>query len=201
MAYISIVISIAALVISASTFWLTKLKRGIVKMTRPTIIFFGPDGGGETHKKVFIRTLLYSTSDRGQYIQNMYVRVQRGESVQNFNVWVYDSGKLLLRGSGLFIDKSGIACNHHFLLPKDGTSYDFLAGDYLLQLFIETVNDAPRQIFECKLTVTKSQQDEMIQRKAGLYFDWAPNTQNYHSHIDIRPQKDKELPFFLGDIE
>ncbi|MHB9142215.1 MAG: hypothetical protein ACYC25_10095 [Paludibacter sp.] len=99
---ISIIISLTALTISTLTFWLTRLKRGMVKMTRPTIIFFGPDGGGERHNKVFIRTLLYSTSDRGQYIQNMFIRLQRGETVQNFNVWVYDDIGLV-RGSGLFI--------------------------------------------------------------------------------------------------
>lgn len=72
---ISLIISIVALAISGATFWLTRLKKGIVKMTRPTIIFFGPDGGGERHNKVFIRTLLYSTSDRGQYVQNMFIRL------------------------------------------------------------------------------------------------------------------------------
>src|SRR5690606_35917347 len=124
---VSIIVSSIALVISALTFWLTRIKRGIVKMTRPTIIYFGPDGG-ENHSKIFIRTLLYSTSDRGQYIQNMYIRLQRGETIQNFNVWVYDD-RGLVRGSGLFVNKSGIACNHHFLLPKDMSNFLFLPGD------------------------------------------------------------------------
>jgi hypothetical protein len=37
-------------------------------MTQPTVIFFGPDGGrrgGRRHLKVFLRTLLYSTANRG----------------------------------------------------------------------------------------------------------------------------------------
>jgi hypothetical protein len=189
---ISIIISLTALTISALTFWQTRLKRGIVKMTRPTIIFFGPDGGGERHNKVFIRTLLYSTSDRGQYIQNMFIRLQRGETVQNFNVWVYDD-KGLVRGSGLFISKNGIACNHHFLLPKDGDNYSFLPGDYSLQVFIEPVNGNPRMIFEQKLNVTKEQSDEMKTRTSGTYFDWAPNSQTYFSHVDMRPKEDKEI--------
>jgi len=189
---ISITVSLIALTISALTFWLTRLKRGVVKMTRPTIIFFGPDGGGERHNKVFIRTLLYSTSDRGQYIQNMFIRLQRGETVQNFNVWVYDD-KGLVRGSGLFINKNGIACNHHFLLPKDGDNYSFLPGDYILQVFIEPVDKSPRMIFEQKLNVTKEQSEEMKTRIAGTYFDWAPNSQTYYSHIDQRPNEEKEL--------
>ena len=190
---LSLIISIAALTISGATFWLTRLKKGIVKMTRPTIIFFGPDGGGERHNKIFIRTLLYSTSDRGQYLQNMFIRLQRGESVQNFNVWVYDNNGSLVRGSGLFVNKSGVSCNHHFLLPKDGSGYPFLSGDYILQVFIETVDEIPRMIFEQKLHLTKQQQEQMTSKTAGTYFDWAPNTQNYFSHVDTKPKKDKEL--------
>jgi hypothetical protein len=189
---ISIIISLTALTISGLTFWFTRLKKGIVKMTRPTVIFFGPDGGGQKHNKVFIRTLLYSTSDRGQYIQNMFIRLQRGETVQNFNIWVYDD-KGLVRGSGLFVSKSGISCNHHFLLPKDGETYSFLTGDYLLQVFIEAVQEKPKMIFEQKLQLTKEQSEEMKIRTAGTYFDWAPNTQTYFSHVDIRPTEDKEI--------
>jgi hypothetical protein len=48
---ISIIISLTALIISAVTFWLTRLKKGIVKMTRPTSIFFGPDGGWAKDKQ------------------------------------------------------------------------------------------------------------------------------------------------------
>lgn len=186
---ISIIVSLTALTISALTFWLTRMKKGIVKMTRPTVIFFGPDGGGGTHNKVVIRTLLYSTSDRGQYVQNMFIRLQRGESIQNFNVWVYDD-KGLVRGSGLFINKSGIACYHHFLLPLDGSNYSFLSGNYLLEVYVETVDEIPRKIFEQKLHLTKKQQGEMLTKTTGTYFDWAPNTQDYFSHVDDKPLKD-----------
>jgi hypothetical protein len=60
------------------------------------------DRGGS---KVFLRTLLYSTSKRGVVIENMYVTARRGETRQNFNIWVYrDSGRLS-RGSGLLSTK------------------------------------------------------------------------------------------------
>ena len=161
-------------------------------MTRPTIIFFGPDGRGEKHNKVFIRTLLYSTSDKGIYIQNMFIRLSRGESVQNFNVWVYDNNGLV-RGSGLFINKTGIACNHHFLMPKDGTLYKFLTGDYLMEVFIEPVEERPKKVFEQKLTLTKTQEQEMKTKGVGTYFDWAPNSQTYLSHVDELKKENKEL--------
>lgn len=190
--YITLGLTLTALFISTYTFWLTRIKNGKIKMTRPTIIFFGPDGNGALHNKVFIRTLLYSTSDRGQYIQNMFIRLSRGESVQNFNVWVYDENGLA-RGSGLFISKTGIACNHHFLLPKDQENYPFLAGDYLLQVFIEPINANPKQIFEHRLRLTKEESDKMKLKTAGTYFDWAPNSQTYFSHVDTRPEENKEI--------
>lgn len=190
--YITITISLTALLISALTFWLTKLKIGTVKMTKPTVIYFGPDGGSERRNKVFIRTLLYCTSYRGQYISNMFIRLQRGETVQNFNVWVYDD-KGLVRGSGLFISNTGIACNHHFLLPKDGENYAFLPGEYLLQVFIEPVNRKAIKIFEYSLNLTKEQTDKMKTIAAGTYFDWAPNSLSYYSHVDVIPKGNNKI--------
>jgi len=181
-----------ALLISLWTFWLSRVKKGTIKMTRPTVIFFGPDGVGKEHKKVFIRTLLYSTADRGIYIQNMYIRLQRGESYQNFNVWVYDNNGLV-RGSGLFVDKSGIACNHHFLLPRDGSHFEFVPGEYLLQVFVETVDKDPVKLFEQKLSVSEKHEEAMNLKKVGVYFDWAPNSQSYFAHVDTEPKTNKEL--------
>lgn len=194
MEYITLVISILALIISGLTFWLTKVKSGIIKMTRPTTIYLGPDQVGKGPPKIFIRTLLYSTSDKGKYIQNMHVRLQRSESVQNFNVWVYkESNYEPVRGSGLFVNKNGIVCAHHFYMPKDGTNYNFLAGKYLLQIYAESVDEASRKIFEQSLTLTKDEEEEMKRQKVGTYFDWAPNTQNYLSHVDTGPRKDEDL--------
>jgi hypothetical protein len=171
------------LYLSALTFWLTRIKSGIVKMTRPTIIcFLGQNGGDEA--KVFIRTLLYSTSDQGQYVQNMFVRLHRAEVFQDFNVWAYDDNGLV-RGSGLFVNKEGVASYHHFLLPKDGAKYSFIPSDYSLQVFVETVNKSAKMIFEVRLTLTDQQSTDIGKGKA-VYYDWAPNTQNYFSYVDAK---------------
>lgn len=159
-------------------------------MTRPTTIFLGPDGAqfeNTKEKKVFIRTLLYSSSEKGQYIQNMYVRLRRSESIQNFNVWVYDDNGLA-RGSGLFINKEGIASNHHFLLPRN-THYDFLPGEYHLEIFVETVNDKSYKIFEQILNINTSQYDEVTGKNSGIFYDWAPNSKNYEAYVDKRNKK------------
>jgi hypothetical protein len=109
----SIVISFVALVVSVATAWLTFFRAGQLRMTQPTVIFFGPDGGvhpGQKRRlKVFLRTLLYSTARRGQTIESVHVNLQRGESKQNFSIWVYGQPDDLARGSGLFVPLEGIA--------------------------------------------------------------------------------------------
>jgi len=131
---VAVTISVLALVVSATTAWLTLFRRGTVRMTQPTVIFFGPDTPRSRDDmplpKVFLRTLLFSTSKRGRVIESMHVSLARNETHQNFNIWVHGDEKPV-RGSGLFIGESGIAANHHFLTPKDGASFRFTAGRYL----------------------------------------------------------------------
>jgi hypothetical protein len=133
---LSLVISGTALVVSSVTAWLTFFRRGELRMTKPTVVFFGPDGGSgkgdHPRPKVFLRTLLYSTSKSGQMVESMHVAIQRGESRQNFSIWVYGDKDNLARGSGIFVGPDGIACNHHFLLPDNAAEFQFVAGEYLL---------------------------------------------------------------------
>ena len=90
-------------------------------MTRPAVIYFGPDGPPSQGAavKVFLRTLLYSTAKRAQIVENMYVTLRRGESVQTLNIWVYGDSKPLLRGSGLRVSEDGFASDHHFVRSGD----------------------------------------------------------------------------------
>ncbi len=176
----ALTISILSLIISGLTFWLTRIWKGSLKMTRPSIIcFLGQNGGDEP--KIFIRTLLYGTSDQGQYIQNMFIRLHRAKTIQNFNVWAYDDGGLV-RGSGLYVSKGGISSYHHFLLPKNEL-WDFVSGDYTLEVFAETVDKSTKKIFEQKLPLTHEQSNDLKQGKA-IYYDWTPNIEQYLSHTD-----------------
>ncbi len=108
---LSIVISLLALAVSIGTAWLTLFRRGELRMTKPTVIFIGPDGGtaagSKRRIKVFLRTLLFSTSARGQTIESLHVCVQRGENKQNFSICVYGDDRLS-RGSGLFVPREGL---------------------------------------------------------------------------------------------
>ncbi|MCA9401164.1 MAG: hypothetical protein KC713_06030, partial [Candidatus Omnitrophica bacterium] len=158
-------------------------------MTQPTIIFFGPDGLSGP-PKIFLRTLLFSTANKGHIVENMYVNLQRGESAQNFNIWVYGAKDDLVRGSGLFVGKEGVACNNHFLLPKDGTAYEFVPGDYSLSVFAQILGKKQSiLLFVQKLRLSEQFAKEINDENSGVFFDWGPDSQNYHAYLDRNPNK------------
>lgn len=187
---LAILVSVFSLALSALTLWLTLLRKGSLRMTRPTIIFFGPDGEGGA-PKVFIRALLYSTGKRGLLIENMYLRLRRGESTQTFNVWVHGDDRLA-RGSGLFVGSDGVTLNHHFLHPRDGTRFDFLPGQYSVEVFANLVGASrPVPLSQIPLPLSDVGSNAIISKKAGVYFDWGPDSQSYYSHIDDRERHAK----------
>jgi hypothetical protein len=196
--WISLVVSALALAVSAVTAWLTLFRRGQLRMTQPTVVFFGPDGGsrGDAPKlKVYLRTLLYSTARRGQTVESMYVNLQRGETRQNFSIWVYGEHKLA-RGSGLFVGHEGLACNHHFLLPEDGASFSLVAGTYTLRVFAKRVADAaPRELSSVRVSISDGHAAQLSKPDVGIYFDWGPDQQAYHAHVEER--RPKPLPPWL----
>lgn len=194
---VSSAIAALSLVISIATAWLTLFRRGTIMMTQPTTFFFGADGSGEGPPKVFLRTLLFSTAKRGQIVESMFVRVRRAESSQTFNVWVYGEAKLA-RGSGIYVGHEGLACNHHFLLPRDGTHYEFLPGDYTVDVFATLINQhAPLRLFTSKLHLS-NELALALKEKKGVYFDWGPDSATYHAHVDQRPPR--ALPRGLLDF-
>jgi len=159
-------------------------------MTQPTVIYFGPDGsrfGMEPkHRKVFLRTLLYSTGKRGQIVENMFVSLRHGETRQNFNIWVYGDDELR-RGSGLYIPEGGVATNHHFLPPPD-LEFTFSPGVYMLEVFATTVGSARAQsLFVVSLDVTQEAANSIKEGSSGLYFDWGPDAARYNHHVTSPP--------------
>ena len=185
----TIAISILALIISGVTLWLSQLRRGKLKMTRPTVVFFGPDGGDGGISKVFLRTLLYSTGKRGIVLEHLFIRLRRGETQQNFNVWVYGE-KDLARGSGLFVGQEGIATNHHFLTPTDIQGFDFAAGEYELEVFGKIVGkDATMLLSTIRLSIDAHEAEQLRQQDHGIYFDWGPDARRYQKKIEGRRSK------------
>ena len=187
---LSLGISLVAMIISSVTAWLTFFRKGELKMTQPTTIFFGTDVGIKGSRrplKVFLRTLLYSTSQRGQTIESLHVNLQRGESKQNFSIWVYGEDKLV-RGSGLFIPSQGVPYNHHFLLPEDDTDFHFQKGDYTLRVYSKKAGDSNQNLLATiQLRVSESDAIALQDSDNGLHFDWGPDLQAYASHIRYSP--------------
>jgi hypothetical protein len=128
----------------------------------------------------------------------MFARLHRNESAQTFGVWVVGKSGDLRRGAGVAVRQDGSALDHHFLLPRDGTTYQFLAGEYKLDLFAIVVGRSkPHRLASIVLSVSDSQADRLRDDKtAGLYFDWSPETGRYHGHIDQARQPDP-LPFYM----
>jgi len=160
-------------------------------MTQPTVIYFGPDGGPKegVERKVFLRTLLYSTAKRGQIIETMFVRLKRGESSRTLNIWAYGDGDKLLRGSGVYVGSAGFACNHHFLPPADTGHFEFLPGDYEMTVFAKIVGRKyPIKLNETRLTLTEQQANAVRTDDSGIYFDWGPDSQKYVPLVRDRPK-------------
>ena len=52
-------------------------------------------------------------------------------------------------------------------------------------------------LHEVRLRISDSEAARLTDPKAGIYFDWGPDQQAYHAHIDIR----KEPPPFPSLFE
>ena len=191
----SVTISVLALCMSAVTAWLTLFRRGTVKMTQPTVIFFGPDNPRSQDEpplpKVFLRTLLFATAKRGRVVESMHVALSRNETQQNFNIWVYGDERLV-RGSGLFVGETGIAVNHHFLAPRDGSSFRFTEGRYRMDVFAQLLGDRDRMLlFSQTLEISPESAAQLAGPDCGLYFDWG-HSSRYLPHVDKRPPPPNE---------
>jgi hypothetical protein len=172
--------------VSGITAWLTLFRRGAVKMTRPTVIYFGPDSpkSRALSPKVFLRTLLFSTSKRGRVVENMFVTLTQNGEKRRFNVWAYGERGELVRGSGLFVGETGVEANHHFLASDPQW---FGAGEYRLDVFIQVLGDrSSKLLFSQTLTISTELAEKLEQSRLGIYFDWFPDTGEYVPHIDER---------------
>jgi hypothetical protein len=179
--------------LSAITAWLTWFHRGAVKMTQPTLIAFLD--AREGRPKVYLRTLLYSTARRGHVVESMFLRLRRGESHQNFNIWVYGEERLA-RGSGIYVGHEGVTFNHHFLPPNDGTPFRFLAGDYELEIHASLVSRSSALLLSrVRLHLSEQQATALEDQQCAVFFDWGPDSSKYHAHVDRKvPKLDRSDP-------
>ncbi len=196
---IAIIISGTALAVSLIAMWMTLFRRGSLKMTQPTTVMFGPDGRHhEGGPKIFLRALLYSTAKRGHVIENMFVRLSRGEHRQSFPIWVLGNERLF-RGSGIFVGEQGVVADHHFLLPPDAERYAFKAGEYRLEVFARVVGASQASpLWSNSLIISESDAAALAKPNNAIYFDWGPDSNRYIPSIQSKPPK--LLPEALDEL-
>lgn len=198
---LGLVVACLSLSVSAATAWLTLWRRGTIRMAQPPTIYFGPDGVRGEHSKIFVRGFLYATSLKSHIVEGMFARVRRGDQAQTFSVWVCGgAAKDLSRGAGLAVSSEGIALHHHFLLPRDGSTFRFLPGDYTVDLFAVVVGQRkPLLLRSVELTVNDADASRLANdNSVGLYFDWSPETLRWNGHVDnARPPEPPPSPVFV----
>jgi hypothetical protein len=171
MEFISIPISVVSLVISAITFWIVFLRRGRLKMTTPTVVFFGYDHTPTPTAKVFIRTLLYSTAARGAVIEGMYARIKAVGSDSVFSFWGYGETEKLTVGSGLYVSQTGFSANHHFVSSVQGDVFEFKSGQYRIEIFAREVGKKrPTRLNSVDIELS-DQLSEILSRHEGVLFE------------------------------
>lgn len=186
-AAISIFIAVLSLAVSTVTLWFTLLRRGHLAMTKPTIVFFGFDVVPKPTPKIFLRSLLYSTSARGKIIEGMYVRLSHAGTEQIFSFWGYGEANKLSPGSGLYVGQTGIAANHHFVLSVHQPGYEFKPGAYTIRVFARLVGKSrPVEFPAVSLSVTEEQASALM-NKAGVLFELGPDSEGYIGHVSDRP--------------
>lgn len=181
-------ISVVSLGTASATMYFTWLKRGRLAMTKPTIVFFGHDAVPKLTPKIFLRTLLYSTSIKGKLVESMYAKLRCGDSAQIFSFWGYGETTQLTPGSGLYVGREGVALNHHFVLSEH-LNYAFGPGHYEIEIFGSLAGQArPTLLSTLKLRLSEEQARALSGDK-GVMFELDPSDQSYTGHIDSRPPR------------
>lgn len=186
---VSISISIVSLAISGATMWFAWLKKGRLRMTKPTIVFFGFDAKPVVTAKIFLRTLLYSTSARGKMVEGMYAKLRQASKEETFSFWGYGETRTLSPGSGLYVGQTGVAANHHFVLSPTRPSYQFTTGEYTIEVYARVVGQPrPLRLSDIQIALTVEQVTALATQRYGVMFELMPESEGYIGYLDERDQ-------------
>jgi hypothetical protein len=197
--WLPIGIALAALGVSLFNLWTTHLRRGRVCMTPPTVVYIGRDGAENRHK-IYLRTLLFSTSVRGNVIESMHITVHQQpldtELSSVFDYWAYgETGKLSV-GGGLYVGQSGVALNHHFVLSRR-VAQDFVwwNAPCRIQVFARVRGKrAPQLLHEVKIEISAQLAALLAQvLDAGVFFEWGSDATDYFSYAERRSARIEEV--------
>ena len=161
-------------------------------MTQPTQIAFLHYGMDIESIQIYLKTLIISTSRRGHIIENIFLKVHRGESVQNFNILVCGKKDNLSRGSGIYVDQGGVVYNHHFMLPKDCENYKFSSGNYIIEIYASILGEKKDFLLRALELVLSSDYVKNMKEGKNIFFDWTPNTKTYSTSVHEAPSISKK---------
>lgn len=183
MTTIPLLISVVSLLLSVTVAWLTLLRRGNLGMTQPMLIGFLYEN---EQPKIFFRAMLYATGKRGHIVEALYVKVRHADSTQTFSFWMYGETKELKIGSGLRVGDDGVSFNHHFLPPKDASSFKFPVGEYAIDAYARILNrNAPVLLSTVRLTLSSELAAGLCDRTNGVLFTWSPDSQDYRGNVSV----------------
>lgn len=156
-------------------------------MTKPTVVFFGYEFTPKTTPKIFLRTLLYSTSTQGNVIESMYAKITNGDRTETFSFWGYGETRNLVPGSGLYVGKTGVAANHHFVLSIDKPAFRFAEGEYVIDVYARVVGEREAQKLSRIHVAISSEHAAALSQEDGVLFELQPDSQRYIGHLNKRP--------------
>ena len=180
---IAIFVSMIGVLISSITFWILYLHKGTIKITKPRLIALGYERH-ENHRtpKVVIRSLLFSTSNKGIVIDNIRVKVTNHNNSKDFSLWAYGVETLLV-GSGLFISKEGKDSYHHFLPIAFSSDFEFHTGNILLEIYVTITHHKKDKLLDSiTLSLTKEHEDA-LNKGEMIIFNWESALNKYETCI------------------
>ena len=198
---ISAGLSLIAICISGTTFWLTLVKKGRLICLRPLSfnirsVSYETDA---TYQILLRQLFIATTGPRLFFIEQLYLELRKNTSRQQFNIWVYCKKNDLVRASGIKIGHDDVNADHYFLLPKDVSDYAFVAGSYKLELFAKVWGrEDPVLLTECEFAIDKKQSVALNNREQSLNFDWTNNERDYTS--SFCKQQEGDLKHILNRL-
>jgi hypothetical protein len=187
---VSLLIAIAALALSGWTFWLTQLHIGKLQLTRPTILFFGWDlQDDEDVPKIMLRSALFSTSNRGQILENLYLVISHAGKHYEFPFWGYDGGEGMVRGSGLYVGQEGHIAYHHFNPLESYEDFKFGIGDYSIKIMGKTYGSPNEmELGSYNLNLKNGPETDYLKNHdGGVLWSWSPTKSEYLASASYRP--------------
>ncbi len=83
-------------------------------------------------------------------------------------------------------------------MPEDGANFQFLSGAYRLVIYAKLVGEGtPNELMTIALAISESQASQLAEPSTGIYYDWGPDQQTYHSHIDKKPEIEPNIEELL----